>query len=259
MTILFFTVLSCKKIDKTDPNFKIPKVLGHYGAGKEAKEPPNSYASYDRALELDIEGWEIDIYMSKDNMPVLYRDETLQELTKCEGKIGDLNYLYICECRYKNGDLIMTLREFLKKYASSKKEFIVDPKGFGTDLALADSLSMLQVEFSVNFLVVQNSTRFLLKLRQLNADIKIFLSSMNDEDQSKIKEAIITADTSGYDGVYFWNVYLTEENAREAENLGLSLIAGNVRSRHENKKAWAKFPDYIRTDYPEHLKSIIEK
>jgi glycerophosphoryl diester phosphodiesterase len=61
--------------------------IGHRGAKGYA--PENSLASFKHALYLNCDGIELDIQLSKDFIPVVIHDETVNRTTNATGKISD--------------------------------------------------------------------------------------------------------------------------------------------------------------------------
>ncbi len=262
LSIIIITLMlsACQK-DPNVHNLKKSKILGHAGSGKESKLVPNSFQSFDEALRIDIDGWELDIQLSKDSVPIVYKDNTLQELTNCEGMVKDYNASFICNCLYSDKSKVMTLRNFMEVYGSTGKDFLLDVKLFGGlyfNYALADSIALFQEKYSANILVGQNSDLFLTRIQEQNKNVKLFRYSKEDKSKEAIRATILTAYKNNYEGVYLWNVNIDRSDIEYAESLDLVFINGNVRSRSENRKAFSKFSDYIRTDYPIHLKELIE-
>lgn len=65
-------------------------VIGHRGACKQA--PENTLASFKKAHELGIQWVEFDVMLSKDNIPIIFHDETLDRTTNGQGYIDAFTY-----------------------------------------------------------------------------------------------------------------------------------------------------------------------
>lgn len=63
-------------------------VISHRGANKEA--PQNTLPAFKRSLEIGVDGFETDIHLSKDGVPVVCHNYTIDETSDGEGKINDL-------------------------------------------------------------------------------------------------------------------------------------------------------------------------
>ena len=64
-------------------------VIAHRGASGTA--PENTLASIKLALEMHVDMIEIDIHLSKDSIPVVIHDETLNRTTNGKGKVKDFS------------------------------------------------------------------------------------------------------------------------------------------------------------------------
>ncbi len=70
--------------------FSLPKIIGHRGV-KDLK-PENTLDSIIEAFNLGLEGVEIDVKISKDNIPLLIHDDTLDRTTNGSGLVCDFSY-----------------------------------------------------------------------------------------------------------------------------------------------------------------------
>jgi glycerophosphoryl diester phosphodiesterase len=75
-------------------SIKLPKVIGHRGACEYA--PENTLESIKTAASLDAKWVEVDVKLTKDHIPVLFHDETLERTTNGSGKIADITYNELC-------------------------------------------------------------------------------------------------------------------------------------------------------------------
>ena len=61
--------------------------IGHRGA--KGHVPENTLASFQKALELGVDMIELDVHLSKDNVPVVIHDSTIDRTTIAKGKTTD--------------------------------------------------------------------------------------------------------------------------------------------------------------------------
>ncbi len=66
---------------------KLPKVIGHRGACGYA--PENTLESIKTAAEMGVEWVEIDVKLTKDSVPVIFHDDTLERTTNGSGAMAD--------------------------------------------------------------------------------------------------------------------------------------------------------------------------
>jgi glycerophosphoryl diester phosphodiesterase len=72
------------------PSLKIPKVIGHRGA--KAYAPENTLESIKTAASLGIEWVELDVKLTRDNVPIIFHDEDLERTTNGSGKVAETSY-----------------------------------------------------------------------------------------------------------------------------------------------------------------------
>ena len=70
--------------------FNLPKLIGHRGVKNLA--PENTLCSINQAIKFGLKWIEIDVKISKDKIPFLLHDDTLDRTTSGEG--SPLNYIY---------------------------------------------------------------------------------------------------------------------------------------------------------------------
>jgi len=61
--------------------------IAHRGASSLA--PENTIPAFDKALEIGVDGLEFDVQLSKDNIPVIIHDESLDRTTTGQGPVKD--------------------------------------------------------------------------------------------------------------------------------------------------------------------------
>ena len=99
-----------------------PWLIAHRGANRQA--PENSRSAFDIALSYAVDGFETDIQMTADGIPVLYHDPTLFKITGNRRRISDLTYDRLCEMNLGRWfspsvakESILRLDEVLTSYA----------------------------------------------------------------------------------------------------------------------------------------------
>ncbi|HEY6042485.1 MAG TPA: glycerophosphodiester phosphodiesterase family protein, partial [Anaerolineae bacterium] len=62
-------------------------ILGHRGAS--AVAPENTLVAFRRALELGADGFEFDVTLTRDHVPIIIHDDTLDRTTNGKGNVKD--------------------------------------------------------------------------------------------------------------------------------------------------------------------------
>lgn len=76
-------------------SLKLPKIIGHRGACGYA--PENTIASIHTAADMGIDWVELDVKLTKDEVPIIFHDETLERTTNLSGNVADKTYAQLKE------------------------------------------------------------------------------------------------------------------------------------------------------------------
>jgi glycerophosphoryl diester phosphodiesterase len=74
-----------------------PLVLGHRGVPRAAQE--NTIAAFEKAVELGLDGVELDVYLTRDKKVVVFHDENTERLTGVKGNICDMTWNEVSKLR----------------------------------------------------------------------------------------------------------------------------------------------------------------
>jgi glycerophosphoryl diester phosphodiesterase len=132
---LGLTMVLNNKVKALTPAQKKVKVIGHAGSGFFSPinpfnpYPANSKTSILKAMQAGADGVEVDVQLSKDGVPVLYHDPTLQTMSLGKGYVGNLPAAQVLGLAYTGGffyDLfqdehIISLEELLQQFRSYRE------------------------------------------------------------------------------------------------------------------------------------------
>lgn len=96
--------------------------IGHRGACGHA--PENTLASMRKALEIGVDGFEFDIQMSKDSIPVVIHDDTLERTTNGKGKVSDFSLKELQKLDAGNHEKIPSLQDVIDMADKRTRLFI---------------------------------------------------------------------------------------------------------------------------------------
>ncbi|MBI2092293.1 MAG: hypothetical protein HYY43_03950 [Deltaproteobacteria bacterium] len=101
-----------------------PLIIGHRGARKYA--PENSISSFNKAIELKLDGVEFDCMSTSDGLPVVIHDDNLFKLTGVEIYLHKIPYVDLINLdigkqynAFYSGEKIPTLKEVLELFSGS--------------------------------------------------------------------------------------------------------------------------------------------
>ncbi|WP_255555272.1 glycerophosphodiester phosphodiesterase family protein [Flavobacterium sp. NKUCC04_CG] len=106
-------------------------VIGHRGAKGHVAE--NTLESIDKAIELQVDMIEIDVYKIKSGELMVFHDETLDRVTNGTGKIEDFTYDELMKFKVEGKYKIPTLQEVIKRI-DRKVALNIELKGSNTAL-----------------------------------------------------------------------------------------------------------------------------
>lgn len=89
----------------------LPPVIGHRGAAAHA--PENTLASFAKAAELGCRMVEFDVRLTRDGVPIVFHDDTLERRTDGFGPVGARNLAELKRLDAGQGERIPTLDEVL--------------------------------------------------------------------------------------------------------------------------------------------------
>lgn len=181
---------------------KNPLVIGHRGAKGHLAE--NTLPSIAKAIDLGVDGIEIDIFQCASGELVVFHDKTLDKLTNASGYIEDLDLDSIQKIEVLNGFTIPTLEEVLD-LIKGQVFLNIELKGSATALKTNE---LLQLYFE----------------REAWSPEKILISSFNWEELKifrKVNQEVPLA-------------ILTEDDPLDAIPIGLELKAVAINPDYES-------------------------
>lgn len=105
------------------------KVIAHRGANKKA--PQNTLPAFKKAIEENADGFETDVHLTKDGVPVICHNYTIDETSDGNGKISSFTFDELRSFDFGayfspdfKGTTIPTLDEFLEVTSKSSAEII---------------------------------------------------------------------------------------------------------------------------------------
>lgn len=101
-------------------------LIGHRGA--KAHAPENTILGFKKGVKLGANAIEFDIRFTKDNIPVVMHDATLERTTNEKGKVSSFNLAEIRKADAGNGEKIPTLKEALQFCKKMKVTPLVELK-----------------------------------------------------------------------------------------------------------------------------------
>lgn len=222
-----------------------PFILGHRGAM--AYEPENTLRSIKKAIDLGVDGVEIDVRRCKSEEIVVFHDEKVDRTTNGKGFVKDLYLSELKKLDAGKGEKILTLKELIEYIISinennaKKIKLIIELKDKDIENDVADLLRKYQV--IENIIVISFYHQFVRNIKAINkkirtgilfvgnpinivslakdADAEFLFPNFNYVDENLVKNA-----HKNNLKVFVWNVD-NKENIEEMAKLKVDGVASN--------------------------------
>ncbi|WP_141431012.1 glycerophosphodiester phosphodiesterase family protein [Bacillus sp. 03113] len=217
------------------------KAIAH--RGYPVKYPENTLSSFQAAYELGFSIVELDVHLSKDGIPVVMHDRTIDRMTNGKGFVQDFTMAELKSFTVKGGERIPTLEEaltLLKDQAIVSIELKQDGQGyFGLEEAVLQTIKKLDMVNQVY--VISFNFASIAKMRQLSDEIELgpiiaveTPSIFQLIEEVKAKYLAIKIDC------------LSDKYVIECEKRGIQLIIWPVDTEEEMKQV-QRYPSVLGT------------
>ena len=222
--------------------------IGHRGA--KGHEPENSLISFQKALEMNVDGIELDVHISSDGVVMVIHDETINRTTNGKGVVNQLALSELKYFRTEKGEQIPTLIEVLDLI--NKKCLInIELKGNGTAKPVVEIIENYVETKNWNynhFLVSSFDWNALREVRLLNSKIPIGVLTHTDLELAQAFAKFINAET-----IHPYFHLLTKEKTAQLQHEGFDVYAWTVNEAVDIQKIKSFQVDGIITDFPDRI------
>lgn len=240
-----FSALSCNEGYQ-------PYIIGHRGAKGHLAE--NTLPSVSKAMELGVDGIEIDVFLCRSGELVVFHDKTLEKLTDGQGFIEDLTLDSIRKINVLGGYKIPTLNEVLD-LIQGKVFLNVELKGSGTAQPTEKLLSeyLKAGKWTIDqFIISSFNWKELEIFYQLNQKVPIAI--LTDADPldalpiaQEVKARAINPNFKA----------LNEKNVKKIQQAGYKVFPYTINDAEDIQKMLSIKVNGIITDYPERVKEVL--
>ncbi len=238
-----------------------PLIIAHRGASSLA--PENTMAAFDRAVETGADGIEFDVQLSKDGVPVVIHDETLERTTSGSGAVKDLSLAELKSLDAGSwfapgfsGEKILSLEELLIRYKESSFLFNIELKNNHTAYpGLEDKVLECVGKYRLvgRTLISSFNHDSLVTCRRLNPAVRTGLLYLEE-----IKEPWHYARSLGCYSVHPLFIYLLDQATLEGFKANhIPLYPWTVNDPEQMQNLSAAGVEALITDFPQELKAIL--
>ena len=225
-------------------------VVGHRGAMGHALE--NTIESVKKAIKLNVDGIEIDVFKSKTGELIVYHDPFLSRLSNSNAFIEQISLDSIKKVELKGGLSIPTLNEVIN--IIPEKIFLnIELKGSNTAFETNKVIIEYLKEFNLppsKFIISSFRWDELKKFRDLNKDIPIAILV---DSLYKIDNAIKLAKEINAIALNPNNKFITKKIVSKIQSNNIKVFPYTINSPKNIKRMKLMGVDAIITDYPERI------
>lgn len=252
--ILFLISIVAMQQCYSQKSFHKNKVIAHRGAWKANSHPQNSLASLKQAVALGCEGSEFDVWMTADGILVVNHDSDFMGMP-----IETTHYKELLTKNHENGEKLSTVEEYLaegKKQKGTKLIFEIKPSNISIDRSkeVAEKSVLAVKKMKAQKWVDYITFSYEGGLKVIETDPKANVAYLTGD---KTPEELKDVGFFGFD----YNIGVLKKNPhwiREAKELGLTVNSWTVNSEEDMRWLLEMGTDFITTDEPELLLSIID-
>jgi glycerophosphoryl diester phosphodiesterase len=233
------------------------KILNIAHRGYSGKFEENTMIAFEKAIEYKANGIETDVQLSKDNIPVLIHDETLDRTTDGKGYVKDYNLAELKKFRTKSGEEIPTLKEFFELVADSNlkvlnlelKNSIFSYEG------LEEKVLKMIYEYDIQEKIIISSFNHLslIKVRELDKEIK--LGALTTSTLANVPRYLKDIAVECYHPCF--PSILNEEYVKEIQEAGIEINPYTVNEEEHMKMVIKLNTDSIITNEVERLYDLL--
>ena len=222
--------------------------IGHRGA--KGYEPENTLISFQKALDMQVDGIELDVHLSTDGELIVIHDETVDRTTNGNGLVNTLSSRELKQFRINQHHEIPLLSEVFDLV--NKNCFInIELKSYETAEKVVELIEDYVSEKNwkyEQFLISSFDWNALQQVRFLNEDIQIGVLTETDLDLALAFAKFIKA-KSIHPNFHLLN----KENVSKIQQKGLQVFPWTVNELEDIEKIKAYKVNGIITDFPDRI------
>ena len=222
--------------------------IAHRGA--KAYESENTLQAFQKALDLNSDGIELDVHLSSDEQIIVIHDETIDRTTNGKGLVNTFSLSELKSFLVDEKYQIPTLREVFD-LVDKKCLINIELKGLGTPTKVVSLIEEYISEKNWNynhFIISSFDWNMLEETSNLNPNIAIGVLTEENLDTAlafakKIKAKAINPDFQ----------LLNANNVREIQEKGFLVLPWTVNSEQDIQKVKSYNVDGIISDNPDKI------
>ena len=222
--------------------------IGHRGAKGHLAE--NTVESVEKALELGVDGIEIDVHLCASGELVVFHDFTLDRMTNGTGEIGRKTLQELKNIKVSGKFQIPTLEEILK-VINKKCLLNIELKGRNTGIKASEIIKHYIEHYDWNY------AHFIVSSFQKHELETVFKTDKNIPlavlTKASVMEAIAFAKTIHATAIHPNFALLTHDNVQLAQHQGFTVNTWTVNDNKTIERMKSYRVNGIISDYPDRV------
>jgi glycerophosphoryl diester phosphodiesterase len=267
----YFPWIQVKVKEINDPADKV-LTIAHRGASGYA--PENTIPAIELAIEMQADYIELDIHLTKDKIPVVIHDETVNRTTGSRGYVRNLtleqikqldagswfNEAYPMFAREQyTGITIPTLDEVFEMFGD-KTRYMIEIKEPGANSQIEALLNEAIEKYKLEDVVSVHSfsSASLRKLHALNPEIPLYQLVWNDYSAARLPASYLENVKTYAVGISPNFQGIGAAYVAQVKNAGLKVMPYTVNYQVNMDKAYLWGVDGVYTNYPDRFQEVID-
>jgi len=216
-------------------------LFGHRGA--KGERPENTLLGINWALQNNVEAIEIDLHLTKDGIPVVIHDPTVDRTTNGKGKISDLTYEEISKLDAGSGEKIPTFYEVIEIINKTDVTFFVEIKSAGLEKIIIEEI--LKNNLVDRTYIISFHHRLLKLIKEKAPQIRTAPLILG----LPVNPVQLIKDTKA-DGISICALTVDKDVIKECKDAGYMVAVWVANSKEEYQYLSALGADFVGTDFP---------
>lgn len=226
------------------------EAMGHRGAPIEA--PENTLISFQRAIRIGVDWIEFDLHESKDGVPVVIHDDTVDRTTNGKGRVSDMTFADLEKLDAGNGQKIPSLQQVID-LARGKVKMDMEIKQKGIEKDVVDTIRKNGI---IDQCMVSSFMYDSIKMVK-EQDPRIMTGAIMDKMPRHVEECLdYLFRTVGADAIMLSKKICMGPFLAEIRRQNFKIGIWNADTMDEIEYYAAMEPDYLCSNYPERLMLI---
>lgn len=244
------------------------KIIAHRGANKYA--PQNTLPAFERAIELGADGFETDVHVTKDGVPVICHNYTVNDTSNGIGSIASYTIEDLKKLDFGSyysprfaGTTIPTLDEFLELVASSAIEImnieLKSPKEKESNIVEKTIKAVKAHGLFDRLLISSFDPKLLVDVKKIDPRCQtgFLYSPPHVETILSHIFPVRYAKHLGVDAIHPMDMYVNKQYVKAAHNAGLKVNVWTVNNESAIKRFIKYGVDGLITDCPDRVRKVI--